>query len=87
MRTKPFITLFVVLGTAALVSCESKQEEVREDKLENKADAMEGTADQVRKNAETAADATENNAEAIREEAERKADALEEKADDTRDAK
>lgn len=87
MRTKPFITLFAILVTAALCSCESKQEEVREDRLENKADSMEGTADQVRKNAEAAADATENNADAIREEAERKADALEDKADQTRDAK
>ena len=87
MKTKPIITLFAILGTATLVSCDSKQEEVREQSLENKADALEGSAEQVRKNAEAAADATENNAEAIREEAERKADALEDKADDNRDAK
>lgn len=87
MKTNPFITLFAVLGTVALVSCDSKQEEVRKDSLENKADALEGSAEQVRKDAEAAADATENNADAIREAAERKADALEDKAENTRDAK
>ena len=40
MKTNPFITLFAVLGTAAFVSCDSKQEEVRKDSLENKADAL-----------------------------------------------
>ncbi len=87
MKTKPIIALFVILGTSALVSCDSKQEEVRKDSLENKADALEGSAEQTRKNADAAADATENNADAIRKEAERKADALEDKADNTRDAK
>lgn len=69
-------------------SCESPQEEAREDKVLEKADRMEEQADQVRDNAEKAADLQEDTADAIRESTgnEKAADAIEETADELRDA-
>ncbi len=55
-------------GFAALVlvSCDSKQENMRENQLEKKADAMEDKADVTRENAEKVADKIEDKADAIR---------------------
>lgn len=47
-------------------SCDSKQEDAREDTLENKADAAENKADAVRDAAERQADAIEDKADATR---------------------
>lgn len=87
MKTK---TIAAILGASALslasISCESKQEEAREDRLETKADAIEDKADQTRRQGEKSADATENSADAVRDGngSERRADGLENEADATR---
>ncbi len=95
------LTLLAVAGSFALVSCDSKQENAREDATEKKADAMENKADAVRDTAEKKADTLEsqksmsntsttntqleNKADATRNAAEKNADALENKADAVRD--
>ena len=87
MKTNSIATL---IGASALAlffsSCESKQEEAREDRLEQKADALEAGADHTRKAGENAADMKENQADAIRKGNERAADATEDSADATRKA-
>jgi hypothetical protein len=99
-------SLFTVIGTATLaffaVSCDSARENAREDVLEQKADNLEDTADQVRKRGEAAADAKEDrtdatqsynrsldnkDADTTRRATENRADTLEEKADEVREQK
>jgi len=67
-------------------SCESKQEEAREEVLEQKADNLEANADQLRKDGEKVADMKESNADAVRKSSENAADRVENSADATRDA-
>lgn len=83
------IALVVAASSFAVLftSCKSKEEQVREGNLEQKADSMENTADAVRKNADAKADAKENNADATRNMGEKKADAIENEADKVRDLK
>jgi hypothetical protein len=89
--------------TLAFAACDSKEENQRENALENKADAMEKQADATRKAGERKADAIEDTkpgseklkvntpqdkaADATRKDAEAKADGLENKADAVRDQK
>lgn len=88
MKTK-FIPM--LLGAAALsfaaTSCKSEQEQVREKGLENKADALESTAKEVRKEGEAVSDAHKDAAAGTEKVAEKKADELENAADKARDAK
>lgn len=85
MRIKPIATLFGASVFALLFSsCESKQEEAREQHLENKADSLEHAAKQVRKDGGTVADMKEDQADAIRHNNDRAADATENGADATR---
>ncbi|MES2658149.1 MAG: hypothetical protein V4689_06000 [Verrucomicrobiota bacterium] len=87
MKTKSIITLIGISTFAlAISSCDSKQEDVREERLEMKADNIEATADQLRKDGEKAADMKEENAGAIRKSSENAADATEDSADATRKA-
>ena len=64
MKTKSIITL---IGSSVLalcsVSCDSKQEDAREDALEQKADGLEKNADTVRKEGGKAVDQAEKDAE------------------------
>jgi DNA anti-recombination protein RmuC len=77
-----------LLGTSViallLASCESKQEEMREKELEQKAENLESSADQVRKQGEQKADMKESDADAIRKSSEKAADSTEDSADATR---
>jgi hypothetical protein len=105
---KPFnsakqITLCLVTAAFALAfsACDSKQENAREDAVEQKADSMENKADAVRDGAEMKADAIEeqkstshdhstnatleNQGDATRGAAETSADTLENQADAVRD--
>ena len=105
---KPFnsakqITLCLVTAAFALAfsACDSKQENAREDAVEQKADSMENKADAVRDGAEKKADAIEeqktmsndsstnsaleNKADATRDAAEKNADAIENQAEAVRD--
>lgn len=86
MKMKSIVMLFgaALFGFGA-VSCDSPQEEAREEALEDRADAKEEVADAVRESGERKADAQEEAADAVREDAERRADALEDAADRTRD--
>lgn len=87
MKTKLTITLAAVSTFALLfVSCKSKQEEVRDEQLEQKADNLEAGAAQLRKDGEKVADIKENQADAIRKSSEQAADATENSADSTRKA-
>ncbi len=67
MKTYSIATL---LGASAialtLISCKSKREEVREDKIEQEADRIEEKADNVRANADATADKIEDKADAVR---------------------
>ncbi len=54
---------------------------------ENRADAVENKADQIRESAERSADKLENQADANRDKAEKQADAVENQADRIRDQK
>ncbi len=78
-----------ILGATAaaflFTSCDSKQENLREDALENKADALEKQADTVRKDAEKAADAAEDTADALKKTDPAAAENAEKAADATRD--
>lgn len=87
MKTTTIATLFgaSVLGLLA-TSCESKLEEVREEKLEQKADAIDAAATQLRKDGEKVADMKEGTADSIRKNSESAADATEASADATRKA-
>jgi gas vesicle protein len=87
MKTKSIATLIGAAGIAfAFTSCDSKQEQAREEQLEQKAENLEAGADQLRKDGEKVADAKEDNADAIRNGSEKAADATEENADATREA-
>lgn len=83
-------TIATLVGASALAflftSCESKQEEVREDKLEQKADNIDASATQLRKDGEKVADMKEEHADSIRKGSENAADATENSADATRKA-
>lgn len=83
-------TIATLVGASALVllftSCESKQEQAREEKLEQKADSIDAAATQLRKDGEKVADMKEENADAVRKGSERAADATESSADATRKA-
>ena len=87
MKTNSIVAL---IGTSAIAllftSCDSKQEEAREERLEQKADNIESGADQLRKDGAKVADMKENNADAIRKSSENAADATENSADATREA-
>jgi hypothetical protein len=87
MKTK---SIAILSGASALallfVSCDSKQEQAREQNLENKAETMDTGANQLRKDGEKVADMKEANADAIRKSSERAADATEDSADATRKA-
>ena len=94
---KPALTAAAL--TLALTACDSKQENLNEKALENKADALEDRADAVRKQGEATADrvekqdpgldsrTTDRSADANREIAEKRADQLEDEADRVRDKK
>jgi hypothetical protein len=85
MKTTSIATLIGASAIAMLfTACESKQEEAREERLENKADNLEATADQVRKEGEKTADMKEDQADSIRKNNEGAADATENSADATR---
>jgi hypothetical protein len=82
-----FSVLALFLSGMFLVSCDTKQEDVRDQAIENKADALEGEADLTRKQGEAAADSVEDRADAAREAADQEAKRLEDAADSTRDQK
>ncbi len=87
MKTKSIITLAAASAIAlTFTSCKSKEEQVREERLEQKADNLEAGADQLRKDGEKVADMKENQADAIRKSSENAADATEQNADATRKA-
>ncbi len=95
------LCLAAAASALALSACDSKQENAREDAVEQKADSMENKADAVRDSGEKKADAIEeqksmshdhstnsaleNKADATRDAAEQNADALENQADAVRD--
>jgi hypothetical protein len=69
--------LFVAVAMAGFTACDSKEEKVRKQDLENKADALENHGKAVKEKAERDADATEaakknldRQAEALRKEGE-----------------
>ncbi|MDQ3185102.1 MAG: hypothetical protein M3Q16_01285 [Pseudomonadota bacterium] len=94
---KPVLTAATL--ALALAACDSKQEDRRENVLENKADSLEKKADNVRDRGEAAADriekqdpgmdskSTDRAAEAARETSESRADKMEDKADRIREKK
>jgi gas vesicle protein len=85
MKTNSIAALVSAYAIALFVtSCDSKQEQVREEKLEQKAESIDATADQLRKDGERVAEMKEESADAIREKSERAADATEDSADATR---
>ncbi|MES2438629.1 MAG: hypothetical protein V4584_06175 [Verrucomicrobiota bacterium] len=87
MKTKSIATLAAASAISLMfVSCKSKQEEVREERLEQKAENLEAGADQLRKDGEKVADMKEEHADAIRKGSENAADATENNADATRKA-
>jgi len=89
MKTNTIATLIGASALALLfTSCDSKQEEVREEKLEQKADNIDAAATQLRKDGEKVADMKEDSADAIRKRTgnEPAADATEDSADATRKA-
>ncbi len=87
MKTKSIALLAGASAIALfLTACDSKQEQVREENLENKADAIDASATQLRKDGEKVADMKEENADAIRKNSEKAADATETNADGTRKA-
>lgn len=73
--------------TLMLTSCESPQEEAREDAVLDQADRMEEKADQVREDAERNADMKEESADQVRDISgnEAQADAIENEADRIRE--
>lgn len=90
-------TILQLIGASAIAfaftSCDSKEENLREDALEQKADELESQADATRKEGERAADAAEDHADRIRsdnpagaENAERAADATREQTEKAADA-
>lgn len=83
-------TIATLVGASALAllftSCDSKQEEAREEKLEQKADNIDAAATQLRKDGEKVADMQEDSATAIRKGSEKAADSTEDSADATRKA-
>ena len=99
MKTKHLLPS--VLAVIAFAACDSRQENQRENALEQKADRVEDQADAVRKDSERKADAIEDTkqatsgqkkaiddtADAVRKSGERTADSLENTAEATREAK
>ena len=87
MKTNSILALVSASAIALLFSsCKSKQEEVREDVIEQKADNLDASADQLRKDGEKLADMKEANADAVRKSGEKTGDAVEDSADATRNA-
>jgi len=87
MKTKTIVKLISASALAlAFTSCDSKQEDAREERLEMKADNIEDTADNLRKDGEKAADMKEERADAIRQGNDTAADRVEDSADATRKA-
>jgi hypothetical protein len=85
MKTNSIAALVSASAIALFVtSCDSKQEQVREEQLEQKADAIETNADQLRKDGERVAEMKDADADAIRKNNENAADATESSADATR---
>jgi hypothetical protein len=95
---KPVLVGFTL--ALALTACDSKQENKREQILENKADIKENKADTVRKQGEATADriekrdpgltnsdSTERAAEGARDMSEKRADQLEDQAERLREKK
>ena len=85
-------TLTALTLSLALGGCDSRQENQREQALENRADTLENRADATRDSAETQADALEDRdadhaADAVRDNAEHRADQLEDQADQVRENK
>lgn len=76
------ITPYLLLTITGLVlsACDSKEEKLRKEALENKADSLEDAASKAKKDGE-------RNAKAEKIEAERKAEALKKEAERTRDLK
>jgi hypothetical protein len=88
MKTNSIAALVSASAIALFVSsCDSKQEQAREEQLENKAESIDATADQLRKDGERVADMKEESADATRDNVEKRADQLEEAADDVREKK
>jgi hypothetical protein len=94
------VAFTVVMLAFILSACDSREENRRENVLEQKADRMEEKADMTRKSGEAAADriekrdpgltdspSTDRAAEATRESTERSADQMEEQADRIREKK
>ncbi len=87
MKTSSIIALTAVSSFALLsASCKSKQEKVREEHLEQKAENLEAGASQLRKDGEKVAEMKERQADAIRKSSEQAADSTENSADSTRKA-
>ena len=79
-----------LIGASAVAlfftACDSKQENLREDALEQKADGLEKKADMTRDNGEKSADAAEEVADKVRKTDEVAADQTEQSAEATRKA-
>lgn len=78
------LCLAALAGVFTLASCDSKQENAREDAADKKADTIENKADAVRDNGEKKADAIEENKSMSNDHSTNQA--MENKADGTRDA-
>ena len=78
MKALPYLTAAIV--AFGFCACDSKEEKLHKEALENKADALEDAAKQTKKNAELTAKADNL-------EGERKAEALKNEAERTRDKK
>lgn len=88
MKTHSITSLFCASALAFLfTSCDSPQENAREDMIEDTADNLEDKADLVREDGGKSADMTEEQADAVRDVSgsESRADSLETKADKIRD--
>ena len=87
MKTTSIIALAAVSSfTLLFASCKSKEEQAREEYLEQKADNLEAGAGQLRKDGEKVAEMKEAQADGIRKSSEQAADATEKNADATRKA-
>lgn len=78
MKIPPYLLLTIT--ALALTACDSKEEKLRKEALENKADALEDAAAKAKKDAE-------RNAKAEKIEGERKAEDLKKAAERTREQK
>lgn len=74
------ILTIISLAAFSLTACDSKQEEVRKEQIENRADKLEEAAASTRK-------AAEGDAEVIKKQGEAQAEALKKEAERTREQK